>query len=58
MYKTYSTENSKSVSLVALIVAISFAFMIGFGALCFATNAGQSDTSGNPLKQTQNTKQV
>lgn len=53
MYDSYSKDNTKSVSLVALIVAFTIAFTAGFGALCFATNAGHAGTSGNPLKQQQ-----
>lgn len=51
MYDSYSDNNSKSVSLVALFVAFTIAFTAGFGALCFATSAGHSDSTGNPLKQ-------
>ena len=53
MYDSYSTDNAKSVSLVALFVAFTIAFTVGFGALCFANNAGHSGTTGNPLKQQQ-----
>ncbi|MDZ4836930.1 MAG: hypothetical protein SGJ27_24370 [Candidatus Melainabacteria bacterium] len=52
MYNSYSTDNARSVPLVPLILGLGVAFVVGFGALCYANgNIGNENPGANPMKQ-------